>query len=317
MNKKITLIIAIIAIAIGSTFVYQNFNKKEVETSTKGVSNEVINIKHELGEVSFNKNPKNVVVFDYGILDSLDKMEVEISALPKGSLPSFLQKYKSDKYTDVGTLKEPNFEKINELKPDLIIISGRQVDFYEELSKIAPTVYMTIDNEDYMTSFKDNMKTLGDIFGKENIVQKELKVIEDSVKDLNEKAAALGKNALIILSNEGSISAYGQSSRFGVIHNAFGFVPVDKNIEDSTHGQNISFEYIAEKNPDYLFVVDRDSVVDGSGNSTKTLDNELVKTTSAYKNNQIVNLDPQVWYVSVGGFTSTMKMVEEVANAIN
>ena len=32
-----------------------------------------------------------------------------------------------------------------------------------------------------------------------------------------------------------------------------GIIPVDKNIEASTHGQKASFEYVLEKNPDYLF----------------------------------------------------------------
>jgi iron complex transport system substrate-binding protein len=317
MKKKVMLIAAILVIAIVSTVVYAKVGKnKEQQASSTSAQNEVIKITHQLGEASFNKNPKKVVVFDYGILDALDKIGVEIVALPKSNIPSFLEKYKADKYTDVGTLQQPNFEKIHELKPDLIIISGRQATLYEEFKKIAPTVHMVIDNKDYMGSFKNNMKTLGNIFSKEQAVEKELKTIEDSIKALNEKVTASGKNALAILANEGALSAYGQVSRFGIIHNTFGFVPVDKNIEVSTHGQSISFEYIVEKNPDYLFVVDRNVVVGGSANSSKTLENDLIKTTSAYKNKQIINLDPQVWYVSVGGFTSTAKMIEEVMGAI-
>lgn len=317
MKKKVMLITAIIIIAIVSTIVYaQGGKNKEVETQSVSSQNEVINLKHALGEVSFNKNPKKVVVFDYGILDALDKIGVEVTALPKSNIPSYLEKYKGDKYTDVGTLQQPNFEKIYEIKPDLIIISGRQATLYEEFKKIAPTVHMAIANEDYMTSFRNNMKTLGQIFSKESVVEKELKAIDDSVKAIKEKATASGKNALVILANEGNLSAYGQVSRFGIIHNAFGFTPADKNIEVSTHGQSISFEYIVQKNPDYLFVVDRNAVVGGSANASKTLDNDLIRTTSAYKNKQIINLDPQVWYVSGGGFTSTAKMISEVQAAI-
>ncbi|MCM0647148.1 siderophore ABC transporter substrate-binding protein [Clostridium swellfunianum] len=311
MKKKVIVIVAILVIAIVSTVVYAQAGKSN-KSQVNVESNTKINIKHELGEVSLNKNPKKVVVFDYGIVDALDKMGVEIAALPKGSLPTFLQKYKDDKYTDVGTLKEPNFEKIFEVKPDLIIISGRQATLYEEFKKIAPTVYMAINNEDYMASFKNNMITLGNIFDKKDVVDKELKVIENKVKVLNEKATASSKNALVVLVNEGAMSAYGQVSRFGVIHNSFGFPPVDKNIEVSTHGQSISFEYIVEKNPDYLFVVDRNAIVGGSTTANKTLENELIKSTSAFKNNHIIYLDPEVWYTSTGGFTSTAKMVDEV-----
>lgn len=317
MKKKVMLIAVILVIAIVSTLVYaQGGSKKELQSNNTNSQEEIVNITHALGEVSFNKNPEKVVVFDYGIVDALDKMGVEITALPKSNIPKYLEKYKDTKYTDVGTLQEPNFEKINEIKPDLIIISGRQAALYEEFKKIAPTVHMVIDNKDYMTSFRNNMKTLSNIFSKEEIVEKDLAAIDDSVKVLKEKAAASGKNALVVLANEGSLSAYGQVSRFGIIHNTFGFIPVDKNIEVSTHGQNISFEYIAEKNPDYLFVVDRNAVLGGNASASKTLDNDLIRTTSAYKNNKIVNLDAQVWYVSVGGFTSTKKMIDEVQNAI-
>jgi iron complex transport system substrate-binding protein len=36
-------------------------------------------------------------------------------------------------------------EKINQLKPDLIIISGRQQDYQEQLKAIAPTIYLAVD----------------------------------------------------------------------------------------------------------------------------------------------------------------------------
>ena len=51
-------------------------------------------------------------------------MGVDVVGLPKGSLPEYLSKYKEDKYSDLGGLKEPDFEAINELNPDLIIIPG-------------------------------------------------------------------------------------------------------------------------------------------------------------------------------------------------
>ncbi|WP_315116535.1 siderophore ABC transporter substrate-binding protein [uncultured Clostridium sp.] len=233
-------------------------------------------------------------------------------ALPKSNIPAHLEKYKDDKYINIGTLFEPDFEKINELKPDLIIISGRQAKLYEDLKKIAPTVYLTISNENYMDSFKSNMKTLGEIFDKEEFVEKELKNIDDSIKALNEKTKASGENALILMVNEGSLSAYGEDSRFGIIHKSFGFTLADKDINSSTHGQSVSFEYVVEKNPDYIFVVDRGAVVGGQTGAKQVLENDLIKTTSAYKNNKIVYLDPHIWYVGGGGFNSTIEMVEEV-----
>lgn len=278
-------------------------------------SNEEIVIKHKLGETKVKKNPQNVVVFDYGVLDTLDQLGVEVAGVPQEGVPPYLEKYNDAKYTNVGGLKEADFEKVNAMSPDLIIISGRLSDSYEELSKIAPTIYMAVDTEDYMNSLTENVKTLGEIFGKATEAEQALASIEASAQALKDKVTAAGKNALIVLTNEGKLSAYGAGSRFGVIHDVFGFKPADANIEVSTHGQSVSFEYVMETNPDYLFVVDRSAVVAGSGEAApakQVIENDLVKNTTAYKEGHIVYLDPNYWYLSGGGLESIQEMIKEV-----
>ena len=66
---------------------------------------------------------------------------------------------------------------------------------------------------------------------------------------------------MVVLTSDKQISAYGSGSRFGLIHDVLGVEPVDKNIEVSLHGQSVSSEYISEKNPDYLFVIDRSAAI--------------------------------------------------------
>jgi iron complex transport system substrate-binding protein len=279
---------------------------------------EEIVVKHQLGETKVKKNPKNVVVFDFGVLDSLDKLGVEVAGVPQANVPPYLKKYGAGDYANVGSLKEPDFEKISSLGPDLIIISARQSDQYEEFSKIAPTIFMGVDTSRYMESFTENMETLGKIFGKEAEVEKELKAINETIEKVKEKASASDKKALIILTTGGKTSAYGPGSRFGLIHDVLGVKPVDKNIKAATHGMSVSFEYIAEKNPDYLFVIDRDKVVSGEGGqpAEQVLNNDLVKGTKAYKDKNIVYLDPNYWYLSGGGLVSLSEMVKEVEAAL-
>ena len=84
----------------------------------------------------------------------MDYIGEDVVGLPKQSLPPYLDKYNEDQYTNVGSLKEPNFETIYELKPDLIIISARQASLYDEFEKIAPTLYLDFKGEDYLNSFK-------------------------------------------------------------------------------------------------------------------------------------------------------------------
>ena len=284
----------------------------------KETEKQTVEVTHEYGKTVVEKNPKNIVVFDFGILDALDYMGVEVKGLPKsGAIPSHLSKFESDEYVNVGGLKEPDLEKIYEMNPGLIIISGRQADYYEELSKIAPTLYMGLDSEDYLASFEKNMKVLADIFDKTDIVEKGLAEVNEKIEDLNKKVSEQGLNALVVLTNEGAVSAYGANSRFGMIHQNFGFKEADENLgESSTHGSKVSFEYISNINPNYLFVIDRGAVVGGDSNAQGTLDNVLINSTSAAQNNNIVYLDAAIWYTATGGFNSTIKMVDEVLGAI-
>src|SRR5699024_10894585 len=127
------------------------------------------------------------------------------------------------------------------------------------------------DNEHYMDSFKHNMELVAEIFDKEDEMKAELEEIDEQIAEINEKASESDSDALIILGTEGKISAYGPSSRFGVIHDVFGFKAADENIEVSTHGQNISFEYILETNPGILFVVDRDAAIGGDASVKDSL----------------------------------------------
>lgn len=313
MNKKKLALVGVLVAGVVGIFAATRFIGNESEAIE-----ETISISHDLGETEVSTKPEKVVVFDYGILDSLDAIGVTgIVGVVQSGLPEYLGDYKSSEYTSIGSLKEPDMEAVYGLQPDLIIISGRQSDYYEELNKIAPTIHLGIDNENYLQSFTNNMNILGDIFGKEKEVENELKSINKAIETLNTKITEKGVNGLITLANDGAFSVYGQESRFGIIHNAFGVIPVDDTIDASTHGQSASFEYIVEKNPEYVFVVDRGQIAGGSTSAEELFNNELMATTDAYKNGNIVYLDPVIWYTVTGGITSTMTMVDEIDAAVS
>ncbi|MDW0117993.1 siderophore ABC transporter substrate-binding protein [Sporosarcina thermotolerans] len=291
-------------------------NKDEGKTSGTDANSvtETISVEHKLSSkpVEVPKNPQKVVVFDFGTLDTLDDLGIEVAGLPRANVPGYLSKYDDDKYVNVGSLKEPAFEEIHAMKPDLIIISDRQAELYDQFAEIAPTIYVGIDYAHYMDSFKHNAELIGKIFNKEEEVQKELADIDDKIAAIKEKTSAIDTNALIVLASEGKVSAYGPNSRFGLIHDVLGYKAVDEKIEVSTHGQNISFEYIFEKNPDVLFVIDRDAAIGNGASAKDSVENELVKKTDAYKNGKIIYLNGEYWYLSGGGLLSMKEMIKEV-----
>ncbi|MDM5329164.1 siderophore ABC transporter substrate-binding protein [Neobacillus sp. CF12] len=285
---------------------------KAEPADAKTAAAEKMTIEHKYGKVEIDKNPEKVVVFDFGILDTLDELGVEVTGVPQAAIPSYLEKYAGEKYTNVGSLKEPDFEAIHAMQPDVIFITTRQAELYEQFAEIAPTVYVELDYTKYMESFEKNMNLVGEIFDKKDEVANAVEEIKASVDELNKKASDLDKKALIVLANEGKVSAYGPSSRFGVIHDVFGFGAADEKIEVSTHGQSITMEYIMETNSDVLFVIDRNTAVGGEAGAEKVIENELVKKTTAFKEDKIIYLDPDAWYLSGGGLQSVKLMAEEI-----
>jgi len=279
--------------------------------------NKTVVVTDQKGEVEVPVNPKNVVVLDLGSLDIMTKLGVEPVALPKSSLPSYLEKYKDDKYVDLGSLKEFDLEKINEVEPDLIIIEGRQESFYEDLKKIAPVLYLGTANSDIFTSVENNAKALGKVFNNEEGVTKELESINKRLEAVNAKVKENNATALMTMFNEGSLSVYGEGSRYDMVYSKFGFTPADTQIEASTHGQNISFEYLKEKNPDYLLVLDRGAITGAQASVKETVENELIKTTKAYENGHIIYVNPQAWYVGGSGIMAIDTIISDMETALN
>ncbi|WP_070001138.1 siderophore ABC transporter substrate-binding protein [Cellulosilyticum sp. I15G10I2] len=275
-----------------------------------------ITITHDLGETTLLTRPEKVVTFDYATLDSLRELEITMTGLPKSNIPTYLEEFEAEQYESVGTLFEPDYEKLVALKPDVIFISGRQIELYDELSKIAPTVFLPAPSDDYLGDVRSNLEILGEIFEKEEEVRVKISEIESSIKNIYEEASQLDKNALVLMINEGALSAYGPGSRFGMIHETFGFTPVDAGIEVSKHGQSISYEYIANKNPDYLFVIDRAVVAGGAVSTKEAFDNALMEGTKAYQNDRIIYLNTQIWYVASGGIKGTQIMLDEMKQAL-
>ena len=87
----------------------------------------------------------------------------------------------------------------------------------------------------------------------------------------------------------------------------------------STHGNEASFEFIVEKNPEYIFVMDRDAAIatEGAQLAQEIVENELVMGTDAYQNGHIVYLaHPAVWYTAEGGVTALDLMLEDLESTL-
>lgn len=311
MKKTVLMVIATVMLVLAGC---SNNSSADTKESTASKDKSEVTIQDANGKITVPKAPKKVVVFDNSALDTMNVLGVgdKVVGAATDNLPDFLQDYK--KVESAGGIKEPDLEKINALKPDLIIISGRQQDFQKDLEKNAPTIFFSTDNNDTWGSIQKQVNAIAKIFDKEAKAKKEIALLQEKIDATHKKASTSGK-ALVLLANEGSISAYGKGSRFGIVHDTFGFKEADDKIKASTHGQNVSYEYVLEKNPAIIFVVDRTKAIGGDDSQNNVAANELVKQTDAGKNQKVISLDPSVWYLAGSGLESVKIMLENVNQA--
>lgn len=290
--------------------------KSSGTTNSSSEKQDIVTVTDSNGKnLEVTSNPKKVVVFDMGALDTIrefGKSDTVVGA-PLKTLPTYLSSYKN--VESAGGIKEPDMEKINAMQPDLIIISGRQQDMQKELEKIAPTLYLSVDNKKAWESTMTNIETLGTVFDSEKIAKEKVAALTKQRETLEQTAKNSGKKGLMSLVNEGSLSVFGPESRFGIIYEGFGVLPADDTIKPSPHGQEVSYEYVLEKNPDILFVVDRTKAIGGDTSKNNVADNALVKETTAGKDGKVISLTPDVWYLASGGIESTRIMMEDVEKA--
>lgn len=266
------------------------------------------------GEVTLPANPATLAVMDIAAIDTLAALGV----VPQGVPDKLYVPYLADRAgeaTVIGTLFEPDLEALAGLDPDLIIAGGRSASQVEALSQVAPTIDMTIW-EDVVGQGRDRIAAYGTLFGKEEQAARLIAALDAKLAET--AAAVAGKgNALILQTNGPKISAYGAGSRFGWIHTALGLPEAHENLNPETHGDSVSFEFIAEVNPDWLIVIDRAAAIGEPASAADTLDNPLVAGTTAGQKGQIVYLSPAPIYIAGGGYTSMMTTLDELLAAFS
>lgn len=263
------------------------------------------------GQAVVPQNPERVAVYDLGAVDTLSKLGVKIGASVDAQNLAYLDAPLKDA-VKAGTLFEPNYEALNAYNPQLIVIGSRMAKdkVSDELAKLAPTIDMTAQTDNMKESAKARIDAYGRIFGKQAEADALKAEIDKTFADA--KAAAQGKGkGLVILVNAGKLSAFGPDSRLGGwIHRDIGVPAADEAIKEGSHGQPVSFEYIKEKNPDWLFVLDRSAAIGEEGQAAReVLNNPLVAQSTAWKKGQVVYLPPET-YLAAGG-------AQELLNAGN
>lgn len=319
--KKLLLMALMAVMAVGliacGTDKSDNESTKEEKTSVTITSLDASKNEIEL-EVPYN--PKRIAILDLASLDIIDELGVGDRVVGMASTSiDYLEKYSNDaSIKNLGTIKEADLEAVMECEPDIIFIGGRLSKSYDALSEIAPVVYLATDtNEGLVNSVSKNAKTIASIFGMEDKVDSLMSDFGARIDTI--KKISSGKTALVGMTTSGSFNLLGNDGRCSLIGVEAGFNNLTAVGSTSTHGNESSFETVVQQNPDYIFVMDRDSAISTAGAKTakEIVENELVKTTDAYKNNHIIYLEhSNVWYTAEGGIQALDIMLTDLEKGL-
>lgn len=293
----------------GATPLAESQEQKSVIITSLNASGENIEL-----EVPYD--PKRVAILDMASLDILDSLGLGDRVVGSADTSlGYLKSYMEHKaIRKLGTIKEVDLEAVMASEPDLIFIGGRLAASYDALSEIAPVVYLATDVEiGVVESVRKNATTIASIFGMEDQVEEKMSAFSTRIEALFNLAD--GKTAVIGMSTSGGFNLLGNEGRCSIIGKEIGFRNLGDGDTTSTHGNEASFELLVQLSPDYIFVMDRDAAIstEGAKLAKEIMENELVMSTDAYKNGNLVYLEhPAVWYTAEGGITALDLMLSDL-----
>ena len=303
--KKINLLylLAILAIISGLLLYYlpdmtSGHNAESNKTSQTFKEKTIV---HDFGTTELKKAPKRIVILDNLYGEILDPLDITPVGATTGQADSqefstlFKKQYKDAKVISVGWQGNPDLDKIAELKPDLILMTGEQEDLYDELSEIAPTVGYQINTDENWDYHETSLK-VAEIFDKRDEMKKDLDRLDarEAVFAENVKAK-FGNQKLMYLRVTDNDIRYYAYGHFGYLYDTYHFNRAETfNPDDML--QVIDPDKLKDINPDLLIV---------QADSQELLDNKLKNSPvwtslKAVQNNKVIYADYSTYMLGFG-----------------
>lgn len=303
--KKINLLylLAILAIISGLLLYYlpdmtSGHNAESNNTSQTFKEKTIV---HDFGTTKLKKVPKRIVILDNLYGEILNPLDITPVGATTGQADSqefstlFKKQYKDAKVVSVGWQGNPDLDKIAELKPDLILMTGEQEDLYDKLSEIAPTVGYQINTDENWDYHETSLK-VAEIFDKRDEMKKDLDRLDarEAVFAENVKAK-FGDQKLMYLRVTDNDIRYYAYGHFGYLYDTYHFNRAETFNPDDMF-QVIDPDKLKDINPDLLIV---------QADSQELLDNKLKNTPvwtslKAVQNNKVIYADYSTYMLGFG-----------------
>ena len=301
-SRKLVALVALIALVLTSCVV------ASADTAT-------VEITDIYGTVTVPVKPTRVVALDNRTFETLSDWGIVLAAAPKAVMPAASPYVSDDAVLDIGSHNDPNLEIIAAVDPELVIVGQRFAGRYEEIKALVPNAVVinlnfdvSVDaaapGDNLVNGLKNSTLALGQIFDKNAEAAQLVADFDQAIE--NARAAYNGTDTVIsVVVSGGNIgfSAPRSGRVWGPMYDVFGWVSaLEVGGATSDHqGDDISVEAIAQSNPDWIFVLDRDAATSSAGDAVPAQD--VISNSPALQNVTAV-IQGQVVYAPKDTYTN-------------
>ncbi|WTW98784.1 iron-siderophore ABC transporter substrate-binding protein [Streptomycetaceae bacterium NBC_01309] len=256
-------------------------------------------ITHDKGTTEIKEKPKRIVALDNSLVEAVAALDRPLvggigSYRDQKGFPTYLGDSVKDT-KDVGPLDSPNLEQILALKPDLIISATvRHEAFYDQLAKIAPTVFVKTTGP----TWKDNIKLAARALGEEQKAAEKLTAYETRAKKIGDAVNAKAGNPTVSVVRfvDGPTRIYLPKTFSGIVLADMGIARPENQRDPEKFNIEISEEQIGLADADYIFVT---SFSGGEDRKGKFLANPLWQRLKAVTDQHVYEVADEMWMTSV------------------
>lgn len=164
----------------------------------------------------------------------------------------------SAKVVGHSMMETMDMEAILACNPDLIIMSERQSQIYDQLKEIAPTVMI----KDYGNDWRDRLTDIAKMFNKEDKATEWLSNYDETAKKLGEEVAANNgeESYLPVLSSSGQFMVFSDAGIGTIINEDMDLArPENLPVQDGITLPMLSIEGLAEIDADHIVLIATDA----------------------------------------------------------
>lgn len=257
-------------------------------------------VQHAMGSTRVSGTPERVVVLDTGELDSATALGVKpvgaVEAIAGEGLPAYLgDGVKGIEL--VGTIEQPSIEAIAALKPDLILSSKvRHEAIYDELSRIAPTVF----TEEVGVTWKENFALHAEALGRGDEATRLQQEYDAKAKALAERLGAQPPALSVVRSVGDEVRIYQNANFLGTILQDAG-VPRPKPQDEDEFSATATPETIPDLEGDVM-------VLSRFGDDHRLLErlqsNRLWSRLAVVRAGKVYEVPDDLWFLGIGNFAA-------------